>query len=93
MCQGAVTIDSNSVTKNVAYYSIAHVSKFVRPGSVRIASNNVDSLPNVAFITPAGKKVLIVVNDSKNPQTFTIRYNGKDAAATLEGKAAGTFVW
>ncbi|MEP6947978.1 MAG: glycoside hydrolase family 30 beta sandwich domain-containing protein [Ginsengibacter sp.] len=93
MCQGAVTIDSNSVTKNIAYYSIAHVSKFIRPGSVRIASNYIDSLPNVAFTTPAGKKVLIVVNDSKNPQSFTIRYNGKDAAATLEGKAVGTFVW
>ena len=93
MCQGAVTIDSNSVTKNVAYYSMAHVSKFVRPGSVRIASNNIDSLPNVAFTTPTGKKVLIVVNDSRNKQTFTIRYNGKDAAATMEGKAAGTFVW
>jgi glucosylceramidase len=93
MCQGAVTIDSNSVTKNVAYYSIAHVSKFVRPGSVRIASNYIDSLPNVAFATPAGKRVLIVVNDSRTPQTFTIRYNGKDAAATLEGKAVGTFVW
>jgi glucosylceramidase len=93
MCQGAVTIDSNSITKNIAYYSIAHVSKFVRPGSVRIASNYIDSLPNVAFATPAGKRVLIVVNDSRQPQTFIIRYNGKDAAATLEGKAVGTFVW
>jgi glucosylceramidase len=60
---------------------------------VRIASNYIDSLPNVAFATPAGKKVLIVVNDSRTLQTFTIRYNGKDAAATLEGKAVGTFVW
>ena len=93
MCQGAVTIDSNSVTKNVAYYSMAHVSKFVRPGSVRIASNNIDSLPNVAFTTPTGKKVLIVVNDSKNPQTFTIRYNGKDTIAKLESEAVGTFMW
>ena len=92
MCQGAVTIDSNSVTKNVAWYSMAHASKFVRPGSVRIASNYIDSLPNVAFTTPTGKKVLIVVNDSRNTQTFTIRYNGKDAA-TMEGKAVGTFVW
>ncbi|MDR2886833.1 MAG: glucosylceramidase [Bacteroidales bacterium] len=40
MCQGAVTIDGNRVTRNVAYYVIAHASKFVRPGSVRIASTN-----------------------------------------------------
>ena len=38
MCQGALTIDKDSVCRNVAYYVIAHASKFVRPGSVRIAS-------------------------------------------------------
>jgi glucosylceramidase len=40
MCQGAVTIDGDSVTFNVAYYTIAHASKFVRPGSLRIASTH-----------------------------------------------------
>jgi glucosylceramidase len=93
MCKGAVTIDGNTVSKNLAWYTMAHVSKFVRPGSERIASNFIDSLPNVAFKTSAGKKILIVVNESENSQKFSIRYNGKDAAATLEGKAVGTFVW
>jgi glucosylceramidase len=40
MCQGAITIDGDKVTFNVAYYTIAHASKFVRPGSVRIASTH-----------------------------------------------------
>ncbi len=40
MCQGAITIDKNSVSRNLAYYTIAHASKFVRPGSVRIGSTN-----------------------------------------------------
>jgi len=38
MCQGAVTIDGDSVTRNLAYYTIAHASRYVRPGSVRIGS-------------------------------------------------------
>jgi O-glycosyl hydrolase len=38
MCQGAITIEGDSVTRNVAYYTIAHAAKFVTPGSVRIAS-------------------------------------------------------
>jgi glucosylceramidase len=38
MCQGAVTIDGDKITRNIAYYTVAHASKFVRPGSVRIAS-------------------------------------------------------
>jgi glucosylceramidase len=37
-CQGAITIDGEVVTRNIAYYTVAHASKFVRPGSVRIAS-------------------------------------------------------
>jgi glucosylceramidase len=40
MCQGAVTIDKDVVSLNLAYYTIAHASKFVRPGSVRIGSTN-----------------------------------------------------
>jgi glucosylceramidase len=40
MCQGAVTIDGDKVIRNIAFYTIVHASKFVRPGSVRIASTN-----------------------------------------------------
>ena len=39
-CQGAITIDKDAVSLNLAYYTIAHASKFVRPGSVRIGSTN-----------------------------------------------------
>ena len=72
MCQGAITIDGNNVSRNLAYYAMAHVSKFVRPGSVRIDSNSPDTLPNVAFRTPDGKIVLIVVNSAQTPQQFEI---------------------
>jgi glucosylceramidase len=93
MCQGAVTIDGNKATNNIAYYVIAHASKFVRPGSVRIESAAADSLSNVAFKTLDGKKVLIVVNDANTAQTFSIEIKGKQAAAQLEAKAVATYVW
>ena len=92
-CQGAVTIDKDSVTKNIAYYSIAHASKFVRPGSVRIKTTDIDSVSNVAFKTPSGKTVLIVSNDSKEVQNFSIRYKGKIIAAALDGRSVATYVW
>ncbi|HEX3747807.1 MAG TPA: glycoside hydrolase family 30 beta sandwich domain-containing protein [Bryobacteraceae bacterium] len=38
VCQGAITIDGDAVSMNLAYYTIAHASRFVRPGSVRIGS-------------------------------------------------------
>jgi glucosylceramidase len=91
-CMGAITI-GNEVTRNVSYYIIAHASKFVRPGSVRVASNIVDGLHNVAFLTPEGKKVLVVVNDNDSVKEFGIRLANKTAGASLPGGAVGTFVW
>lgn len=91
-CKGAITIVSG-ITRNVGYYIIAHASKFVRPGSQRVASDNVGSLYNVAFLRPDGKKVLIVENDGNTSQTFNISFNGRRAIASLEAGAVGTFVW
>jgi glucosylceramidase len=92
-CKGALTISGNNVTRNVAYFIIAHASKFVPAGSIRIASNITGSLQNVAFLTPTGKKVLIVENDGNPAASFNIRYKGKWVVATLDGGATGTFVW
>lgn len=92
MCLGALTI-GDEVTRNVSYYIIAHASKFVRPGSVRVASNITSDLHNVAFITPAGKKVLIVVNDSETLRKFAIKFKGRSAQVSLGAGSVGTFVW
>ncbi|WP_210490000.1 glycoside hydrolase family 30 protein [Rufibacter aurantiacus] len=92
-CLGALTIDGDTVIRNPAYYVIAHASKFVRPGSVRIASNVPTNLPNVAFKTPKGERVVIVLNNGETTQTFNIRHKGKTVAATLNAGAVGTYVW
>ncbi|TKB96483.1 glycoside hydrolase family 30 protein [Pedobacter cryotolerans] len=91
-CLGAITI-APAVSRNVAYYVIAHASKFVRPGSVRIGSTLNSVLSNVAFKTPDGKKALVVMNTSSNDQTFNIKHNGKIVTTMLPAGAAGTFVW
>jgi glucosylceramidase len=91
-CKGALTITS-SVFRNVAYYIVAHASKFVPPGSVRIGSNITGSLQNVAFKTPAGKKVLIVENDGNNTQGFKIKTGNKWVTTSLPGGAVGTYIW
>jgi glucosylceramidase len=92
-CLGAVTIDGDRVSRNAAYYILAHASKFVRPGSIRIGSNSVQPLPNVAFKTPDGKLVLIVLNTSQSSQSFNIVFGGKMTATTLNGGAVATYVW
>jgi len=92
-CLGAITIDGEGVTRNPAYYIIAHASKFVNPGSKRIASNYLEELPNVAYITPAGRMVLIVFNDSRAGKTFNIKYRDKTVTENLGTGAVGTFVF
>lgn len=92
-CLGALTVGSGNVSRNVAYYVIGHASKFVRPGSVRIESNLVDGLANVAFKTPDGKKVLIVTNNKGTAQSFNIKSDGKVLNAMLPADAVATFVW
>jgi glucosylceramidase len=91
-CKGAVTIAGSAIAKNVAYYIIAHVSKFVPPGSVRIGSSLVGSLQTVAFKTPAGKKVLVVENDGSDA-SFNIRFNNKWVPTSLPGGGVATYTW
>jgi len=91
-CKGALTI-GGTITRNVAYYIIAHASKFVPPGSVRIGSNVSGSLQTVAFKTPADKKVLIVENDGATDATFNIKFNSKWVTITLPAGAVATYLW
>jgi glucosylceramidase len=92
-CRGAVTIDGNKFTPLLAYYTLAHASKFVRPGSIRIGSNSLDPLPNVAFKTPDGKQVLIVSNTSDATQSFDVRSGTKIFTTSLKAGSVGTYVW
>lgn len=93
-CKGAVTINgSETYTRNVAYYIIAHASKFVPQNSVRIHSTQSGNLSNVAFQLPNGKIALIVENDGSASEIFNIRINGKWATSSLEAGAVGTYVF
>lgn len=92
-CLGAVTIDGDSVIRNPAYYIIAHASKFVEPNSLRIDSNLMEGLPNVAFLRPDGKKVLIVLNESDAAKSFTVKEKEIGFIGTLNPGAVGTWVW
>ncbi|HMI79261.1 MAG TPA: glycoside hydrolase family 30 beta sandwich domain-containing protein, partial [Ferruginibacter sp.] len=93
VCLGALTIGPGVITRNVAYYIIAQASKFIPPGSVRIASDNYGNLLTCAFLRPDGKKVLIVLNDTNSNQLFNIKFRDKWFTASLTGGATATYVW
>jgi glucosylceramidase len=99
-CLGAVTINSSSsvVTRNVSYYIIGHAARFVDPGSVRVGSSvaggsTTTALANVAFRTPAGRYVLIVMNDGKNTESFNVGFGGQIVTHSLPVGSVATYVW
>ncbi len=92
-CLGALTIDGDDVSRNPAYYIIAHASKFARPGSVRIATNIPSGLPNVAFSTPDGEIVLVVVNTSGSEIRFNIDKGAEMFVDKLAANSVATYVW
>jgi glucosylceramidase len=94
-CRGVVTIENatGNIELNEEFYTIAHASKFVRPGAKRIASSTTSSIESVAFQNPDGSKVLIALNPATDVQSFSVVENGESFAYALAGQSVGTFVW
>ena len=76
---GGITIGAE-IGRNAGYYLMAHSAKFIRPGSVRIGSNEPDRLYNVACRTPQNSIVLVVVNDNTEATRFNILHRGAPRA-------------
>lgn len=77
-------------------YLIGQFSKYVRPGYVRIDTNNgkISSVTNVAFKdSDTGKIVMIVVNNSGKDQHFKVVAKGTQFNATLETGNVATYIW
>ena len=92
-CKGALTVNGNIITRNVAYYIIAHASKFVPAGSIRVMTNSDSYIRNVAYLRPDGRKVLIVLNDSNATQQFNISFKSNRLTSTLDAGAVATYIW
>lgn len=92
-CLGAITINGSTVTKNSAYYIIAHSSKFVPMGSVRIQSNTSTELPNVAYKTPQGKIVVVVLNNTNSQKSFNINAGNEPISTVLPAGSVATYIW
>jgi glucosylceramidase len=94
ICSGAITLDGDKVTRNLAYYVTAHFTGFVPSGSVRVAAPaDRVLLPHIAFRTPHGDHVLIVSNTTAAETRFSIGYNSKFAQVRLPAGGVATYTW
>ena len=92
-CLGAVTINGDAVTREPAYYIIGQASKFVKPGSVRIASTMTKEIPNVAYKTPDGETVVIMQNTSKTAKEILVNLKDAKLLVSLNSGDIGTLVY
>jgi glucosylceramidase len=91
--RAAITISGSSVQQNAAYYAIAHLSKFVPQGSVRVASESKGKLHSIAFVTPDKRTVLVVANEAATPAAFNIRCANGTAPCILPANSIATYQW
>ncbi len=97
-CRGVVTINSSNglVTFNEEFYSIAHFSKFVRPGAIRVAVTPPAAMSEtgaVSFLNPDGSKVLIICNYSSSIKSFTVKQGEKYFSYSLASQSVASILW
>jgi glucosylceramidase len=92
-CLGALTIIGNEVIRNPAYYIIAHASKFIRPGAVRIQSSVSENVLNVAFKNPEGQLVVILQNKNTVDTTVEVKIGAIALLVPLKAQAVATLTY
>ncbi len=95
-CFGVVTIDPTTghATPTADYYVFGHVTRFVKPGAVRIGSTVAGNIWNVAFRNRDGSVVVVAVNDDwgTGSQRFNLRMGDEAFSYELAAGAVATFV-
>ena len=92
-CRGLVTVHADgTVSRNLDYWGLGQLSKFVTPGATRVASSR-GPVSNVAFVNPDGSRVVVAYNGTGAAQRFSIAEGSAHVTTTLAAGAAATYRW
>ncbi|MDD3078632.1 MAG: glycoside hydrolase family 30 beta sandwich domain-containing protein [Paludibacter sp.] len=97
-CYGAVDIDRSeykTITRNSHYYIIAHLSSVVKPGAIRIGTNDIQdkNIVSSAFKNKDGSFALVLLNKSANSKDIEINDGTHSFYYTIPEKAVASFQW
>lgn len=95
-CLAPVLIDSgrDSAYFTPLYYAMAHVSKFIRPGAVRIGlTGHDDDFLATCFRNPDGSIALVVFNPLEEPVPFTLKIGDTAQAHEIAAQSMQTIVF
>lgn len=92
-CRGVITISEGGfIERNVEYYALAHLSKFVADGAKRIKTNPVTAVEHVAFKNPDGTVAVVIHNDANNFQRINIVRGNAQIIFNQEPASVVTYV-
>ncbi|MNX27345.1 Kappa-carrageenase precursor [compost metagenome] len=94
-CLGAITVNnSTSYTKNVAYYIIGQISKFVKPGALRVSSSSTSgTILSAGFKNPDGSIALVVYNSAGSANMIKVVSGSSAFNYSVPASSAVTFNW
>jgi len=82
------------VTYTGLYYYLAHFSKFVRPGAVRVETKgSAKGVRCVAFKTPEGGYIAQLINSGKADTKVGIEAGGRSLSVALPAISITTLQW
>ena len=97
VCTGLITVHSGAqrgqVDYTIEYYTMGHLTKFVKPGARRISSNDNASVKNVAWRNPDGSKALIAYNTTGSTQSVRVNWGNQSFTYSLPAQTSATFTW
>lgn len=93
-CVAPVIVDpeKDEVYFTPIYYTLAHFSKYIRPGATRIGFENSDDSLMVTAVQNKDNIVVIVFNQDSEAKSFSIALGDQTANLSISGQAIQTVV-
>ncbi len=94
-CVAPVIVDpeKDEVYFTPIYYTMAHFSKYIRPGATRIGFENSDeNLMVTAAKNPDESIVIILFNEGEEAKSINLALQNKSTEITISSKAIQTIV-
>lgn len=98
ICLGCIVIDSKdyaTMDKNSHYYTMAHLSKVIKPGAHRIKSEGktVEGIYYSTFENPDKSYSVVLLNETDKAQNITIALGQKSFTHTTAPKSVSSYIW
>lgn len=85
--------DQDQVYFTPLYYTMAHFSKYIRPGAVRIGfKNNDDGLMVTAAQNPDGSIAVVVLNQGEDDKEFNLSLGERNSNLLISARALQTII-